>query len=256
MNNVYKILTLIATSPHEKYFERFSHKILPNICSVQNVDVIINIYSGNVKMNAPCIIRNTYMRTHKPLVWKKILTPLVVRPYDYIWLLDSDVHVNQITIIQVVLFMEHNNILISQPRITPHKKRGSDHNFLNTRGETDVCNIGTNIVEVMTPFFKRSAWSIVFTHVLSRFSDNALKRSVCGIDVLWCPFLQYFTRQNNAVCAIPTSKLVFPVIHMDGKSIESSVMHGMRIERSNGPSHYMQTKIPSRKINETCIYTR
>ena len=52
MNNVYKILTLIATIPHEKYFERFSHKILPKISSVQNVDVIINIYRGNVKMNA------------------------------------------------------------------------------------------------------------------------------------------------------------------------------------------------------------
>ncbi|KAI9136177.1 hypothetical protein BKA69DRAFT_1042759 [Paraphysoderma sedebokerense] len=132
---------------------------------------------------------------------KRFLTPDIVQAYDYIWLWDDDVELEEnFDPLGFTDVLKQYNIHIAQPSLL-----AGDHHVV-TRQQTAGIGRFTNFVEIMFPIFSSSAWMCVWSlipfDVKSAWGVDGVSYPACG-SMGFCRF------------AIIDK---YPVRHMDTKS--------------------------------------
>ena len=175
---------------------------------------------------------------------------MVASNYDFVWLLDADAEISSNSVLNMITFMQKNNVHLSQPRILSkyNKGRSSDHVHLRASSDTGCVSMSAPIVEVMAPCFRRQAWVHIYNNLLVLIQNSTLKKSVAGIDLIWCKFLQHTYGPRQTACQIPSRYKVSPIIHHDERSIEKNkgVLRSKHV-------HPVLKSVPMTHISATCL---
>lgn len=199
---------------------RAVHKLCSRWSSLR---FLLNAYDtshcpSHVSDSLPSCATLTHVPGMKGLFWKSKLTENVTRPFSFVWLFDSDMVIDEFELGSAQDAMHKARVSAAQPLIwAGPEKRCSDHDELNAVWPMPTgCRAQkVNMIEVMVPIFKQDAWRYVHEHVLGVLPDSFLRRSVNGIDTVWCSMLEHGILGRTA-CAI----LSVEIEHLDAHSIE------------------------------------
>ncbi len=89
---------------------------------------------------------------------KKYLDPNLIEMYDYVWLMDDDLEVEENLIDVVIDTMKYYNLNISQPSLTPDSFYS--HNI--TLKQNNSIGRYTDFVEIMCPVYNKKTWAHVY----------------------------------------------------------------------------------------------
>lgn len=222
------VLGASAISQYEPHFHTFVDH-LNSMCSKQNMSFVVNVYDGHPRNSTSCI-RFAKIEGFKGLFWKHALKPIDIRGYDYLWLFDSDLQVQNFDALRLADEMRTRNVLLAQPLISG-VGRTSDHKHLRISTKTKRCFVEcANIIEVMTPVITQHAWVSIYDNLLHRIPTGVLRKTIAGIDVAWCPYLQSAFPSTTA-CGAFTN---FSITHDDRRSMDhnSKAIRSKKIHRS------------------------
>ena len=177
-------------------------------------DIILVHFDGNNdiwKQNFP-YYRNNNIRyvikknSCKASNWE-ILTPNLVKYYDYVWLMDGDILLKDWCWYKYRKELTKFD-LISQPAIKPFKKNGrsSDYKFLRYKSYVNTSR--ARLIEQQVPFISTKLWPIIYEKILL-----SNKRSSWGIEFFWNRICRRIL--SNKFLVVHSS----PVIHLDWKTI-------------------------------------
>lgn len=112
---------------------------------------------------------------------KRFLHPHVVAPYDYIFVWDEDLGVDNFDAEEYLKVVKRHGLQISQPALDPN----SSMTWLLTKRKPDVDVHKTEFVEIMAPVFSRGSWKCVWKMIQNDLVhawglDFALSRCVSG----------------------------------------------------------------------------
>ena len=156
-----------------KAINRFGH---------EDFDYLIFVYDGTPlcdEVFSKC--RIVYEPGIKWQFLKKYLTPATCRDYEYIFIWDDDVDVEEFSYKNFVATMRRNNLDLAQPALLP----GSFYSHeLTVRNKQVKVGRYVDFVEVMAMVFRQEAWPKF--HAMLAASDNpwgwgydVLAKSVC-----------------------------------------------------------------------------
>ena len=235
-------------------------RLIPLLCAFSGNRVVLNWYDGSSPIvddeERRCVTQQFRMRVHKGLFWKAALTPEVVRAYDYVWMVDADIQILEETVPKMLAFMRDSGAVLSQPRVRGRAPSAwsTEYPALRAVGPNATCNATTNVVEVMLPCFARRAWIAVYDNVLGKLSEHHLARSVFGMDLIWCPFLNWHYRASPVpACQVPAVDVVPPAVHHDERAIERARrVLGLNVRRAK----YINIRLlslPRKRLPEACL---
>jgi hypothetical protein len=92
---------------------------------------------------------------------KRFLHPSIVAAYEYVFVWDEDLGVDNFTAEEYISIVRKHALDISQPGLDGTKGRRSRYPVTVRRPSGDMHNSG-RFVEVMAPVFSRDAWACVW----------------------------------------------------------------------------------------------
>jgi len=127
----------------------------------------------------------------KALYWKKTLLPSVTGAYDFVWIFDNDIGIDELNLPWFTEVMRQKDILIMQPRIIyPKGQIGEFAQLLWHPGHEGSCDaVSTDYVEPQMPVMTSRAWTYFHANVLSVVPERALFETDYGIPDTWCRIL-------------------------------------------------------------------
>lgn len=195
------------------------------LCDVfPQLRVVVNIFDGAQPRAAQynsSSIELTFVTGLKSIFWKRVLTPARVRSFEVVWLFDADiaVHPSVFPLATSVSVLAETGASILQPAI-----RGwglaTHHGWLQHRWTHLSCAVTTaRFVEIMTPLFRKAAWSAFHEAVLTRMPDKRLATLDYCLDLVWCAAVATFRPRAPACVVTPGDA----AMHRHTKTIKRGV---------------------------------
>ena len=252
------LLVATTTSQRSRHLHALTGTLAALLTRHSWVRAALNLYDGDLET-----VRRLRYRVHprikistvpgfKPLFWKRVLTPYVLKQYSHLFLFDDDmrIHPDEFQLLTLLRLYEQTNVSILSP--APYGPGRGLYPFAGGRcGRTrpclDSCNFNRDnfrlermdencavclqpVVEVKAPMFSSAAWAIVHRQMLAKLPDVALAGD--AVDMYWCGLLERFHRgvtdHVQRVIKFNASRLgqacaysyVTPMRHDDHKSLE------------------------------------
>jgi len=159
--------------------------------------------------------------------WNRLLTPANTSLYEYIWLFDSDMVIDEFPLGIALDGMRQADTSAAQPLVfNARGGRATDYAHLRaSNGLEGGCRVQeTTLMEVMTPIFKQDAWAYLHTHLLQQIEAEFWVHTIWKTDCLWCKMLKAGFPGRSAGCAV----LSTAIDTLDTHAIEN---HGQGVER-------------------------
>ena len=185
------VLVGISLLCEGKYYTHVDQQV-DALCALPSVKVATNCHSVEKKTfeNKPCLILQENILGHKGVFWKRTFTQEIMRGFDFLWLIDSDLNLQTFNLRRFLSNVQRVNLSIVQPTVIASKAskrpKGSTVKGLNF-GRKDNCEIRrVGFVEMMMPIISANYWGFVRDEILGAVPDKHLARNMWCIDKVWC----------------------------------------------------------------------
>lgn len=205
---------VIAYAGNEKMLEEVQNSAIKlNInlihCSMlqySNLKHVINKFWSNIIDN---IGKQTLHIYPKPLIYIELIPYL--KKYEYVWLLDDDISLQEINLqyINARLFSKNSNIkhmqpLISQLTVTDNSITEKFYKFLNSKNwrinHNSIDIIPTSFIEMQSPILESNflEWFLDVV-IIPMSAPMAILESDFGLDNIWCGAANFYSEKlrNN-----------------------------------------------------------